>query len=332
VDKASELRQDMTSLNEIADVVNLSGHIPPKKLADGRQTLDRLSIKYDDIPQITRLRNRMDIVLPTVTAGLIDKIKQAKRQGDSADTIKAAKEAYAQTEQDLDILQTLQPDTTHARALKTEVEQAHQDILSQEDSLQRANQALNSENRFFPRNAYLISKDVRTRFPEDPEVLNLKRRLRWYYVTLYGGGALGAIILILTLWFSGRAIANNVRERQLALTPTITPTATITLTPTITNTPTKTPTITPTPTETPFYTPTSEPITTGTITRNLFARNGCYESFRATGRIPEGAVVTIIPQSDRSFDEFNRECVLIEYRAEETNVIGYVLLIDLTIP
>lgn len=332
VDKASELRQDMTSLNEIADVVNLSGHIPPKKLADGRQTLDRLSIKYDDIPQITRLRNRMDIVLPTVTAGLIDKIKQAKRQGDSADTIKAAKEAYAQTEQDLDILQTLQPDTTQARALKTEVEQAHQDILSQEDSLQRANQALNSENRFFPRNAYLISKDVRTRFPEDPEVLNLKRRLRWYYVTLYGGGALGAIILILTLWFSGRAIANNVRERQLALTPTITPTATITLTPTITNTPTKTPTITPTPTETPFYTPTSEPITTGTITRNLFARNGCYESFRATGRIPEGAVVTIIPQSDRSFDEFNRECVLIEYRAEETNVIGYVLLIDLTIP
>lgn len=332
VDKASEIRQDIASLNEIADVVNLSGNIPAKKLAKSRETLDRLSLKYDEIPQITRLRNRMDIVLPTVTAGLVDKIKQAKRLADSANTIKAAKEAHAQTKEDLEILQTLQPDAPQARALQGEVEAAHQDILTLEDSLQRANQALNTENRFFPRNAYTISKDVRTRFPEDPEVLNLKRRLRWYYVTLYGGGGLAAILLILILWFGGRAVANGIKERQLALTPTATATATITLTPTITSTPTKTPTITPTPTETPFYTPTSEPITTGTITRNLFARNGCYETFRATGRLPEGAVVTIIPQSDRSFDEFNRECVLIEYRAEHTNVIGYVLLIDLTIP
>ncbi len=156
--------------------------------------------------------------------------------------------------------------------------------------------------------------------------------MRWYHVTLYGGGAIAAFLLILVLWFGGRSIASGIRERRLALTPTATPTATITLTPTITSTPTMTPTITPLPTETPFYTPTSEPITTGTIGRNLFARNGCYEVFRATGRLPEGAVVTIIPQTERSFDEFNRECVLIEYRADDTNVIGYVLMLDLTIP
>ena len=332
VDKVSEIRGDITSLNEIADIVNLSSSIPPQKLAESRQTLDRLSLKYDEIQQISRLRNRMEIILPTVTAALLDKIRQSKRQGDSAGTIKAAKQAYDQAEEDLETLQTLKPDDPQVRILQGEVKLAHQDILTQEDSLQRANQTLNSENRFFPRNAFNISKDVRTRFPEDPEVLNLKRRLRWYHVTLYGGGAIAAFLLILVLWFGGRSIASGIRERRLALTPTATPTATITLTPTITPTPTVTPTITPLPTETPFYTPTSEPITTGTIGRNLFARNGCYESFRATGRLPEGAVVTIIPQTERSFDEFNRECVLIEYRADDTNVIGYVLMIDLTIP
>lgn len=332
VDKVSEIRGDITSLNEIADIINLSSSIPPQKLAESRQTLDRLSLKYDEIQQISRLRNRMEIILPTVAAALLDKIRQSKRQGDSAGTIKAAKQAYDQAEEDLETLQTLRPDDPQVRILQGEVKLAHHDILTQEDSLQRANQTLNSENRFFPRNAFNISKDVRTRFPEDPEVLNLKRRLRWYHVTLYGGGAIAAFLLILVLWFGGRSIASGIRERRLALTPTATPTATITLTPTITSTPTMTPTITPLPTETPFYTPTSEPITTGTIGRNLFARNGCYESFRATGRLPEGAVVTIIPQTERSFDEFNRECVLIEYRADDTNVIGYVLMIDLTIP
>lgn len=332
VDKVSEIRGDITSLNEIADIINLSSSIPPQKLAESRQTLDRLSLKYDEIQQISRLRNRMEIILPTVAAALLDKIRQSKRQGDSAGTIKAAKQAYDQAEEDLETLQTLKPDDPQVRILQGEVKLAHHDILTQEDSLQRANQTLNSENRFFPRNAFNISKDVRTRFPEDPEVLNLKRRLRWYHVTLYGGGAIAAFLLILVLWFGGRSIASGIRERRLALTPTATPTATITLTPTITSTPTMTPTITPLPTETPFYTPTSEPITTGTIGRNLFARNGCYESFRATGRLPEGAVVTIIPQTERSFDEFNRECVLIEYRADDTNVIGYVLMIDLTIP
>lgn len=332
VDKVSEIRGDITSLNEIADIVNLSSSIPPQKLAESRQTLDHLSLKYDEIQQISRLRNRMEIILPTVAAALLDKIRQSKRQGDSAGTIKAAKQAYDQAEEDLETLQTLKPDDPQVRILQGEVKLAYQDILTQEDSLQRANQTLNSENRFFPRNAFNISKDVRTRFPEDPEVLNLKRRLRWYHVTLYGGGAIAAFLLILVLWFGGRSIASGIRERRLALTPTATPTATITLTPTITPTPTVTPTITPLPTETPFYTPTSEPITTGTIGRNLFARNGCYESFRATGRLPEGAVVTIIPQTERSFDEFNRECVLIEYRADDTNVIGYVLMLDLTIP
>jgi len=332
VDKANEIRADIAAVNEISDVVNLSGNIPPKKLAEAGLILDRLSLKFGEIPQISRLRNRMDMVLPKVVSGLMEKIQQIKRQGDAAVTLKAAKEAFAEADEHLAILQTLQPDSAQGRALQSEVTVSRHQIESLEDSLEQANQALSADNRFFPRNAYLISKDLRAHFPQDPDVLALKRRLSWYYVTLYGGGAIAAVLVILILWLGGRDIARAVRQRQLALTPTATATATITPSPTITFTPTMTFTVTPLPTETPFYTPTPEPITTGTIIRTLWARNGCYEAYRATGRLPQGAVVTIIPQAERSFDEFNRECLLIEYRAEGANVIGYVLLIDMSIP
>ncbi len=130
IDKVSEIRGDITSLNEIADIINLSSSIPPQKLAESRQTLDRLSLKYDEIQQISRLRNRMEIILPTVAAALLDKIRQSKRQGDSAGTIKAAKQAYDQAEEDLETLQTLRPDDPQVRILQGEVKLAHHDILT----------------------------------------------------------------------------------------------------------------------------------------------------------------------------------------------------------
>ncbi len=332
VDKANEIRDDITALNEIADIVNLSGSIPPDKLAESRIELDSLSIKYGEIPQISRLRNRMDIILPAVTETLIEKIDQSKRQGTSASTLKAAKAAYASAVESLTTLQTLQPDNPQMRALRISIQEAGQEIDDMGDSLERANQAINSENRFFPRNAYLISKAVRTRFPQDPEVLDLKRRLRWYDVTVYGGGSIIAILVILLLFFGGRGIVRAVHERQLALTPSPTITATITLTPTITPTATVTPTATPEATNTPDYTATATPVITGTVLRTLWARKGCYESEKATGRIPVDGVVTLISIPERVFDDLNRECVLIEYRGEEDTVIGYVLLEDLSIP
>ncbi len=332
IDKAAEIRQDINALNEIGDTVNLSSNIPPEKLAETRQKLDRLSLKYGEIPQVTRLRNRMEIVLPSVIETLLEQIRRMKRQGDSADTIKAARTGYQRTLEGLETLRTLQPENKESQKLNGEVRDALQELENLEGALNRAIQAAKGENRFFPRNAYKISKQVRTRFPQDPEVLNLKKRLRWYYVTLYGGGGVAAILLILLVVFIGRGIAGYVQERQLALTPSPTTTATVTLTPTMTQTPTSTATVTPQVTETPVPTPTPTPIVNGTTIRTLWARNGCYEGFPATGRIPEGAVVTLIAQPQRTFDEFNRECVLVEYTTEETSIVGYVLIIDLTIP
>jgi len=332
VDKANEIREDLSKINEIADIVNLSGNIPPKKLADSRAELDRLSVKYGEIPQISRLRNRMEIVLPAVTASVIENIQRFKRQGEAANTLKAAREAYSQAEEQLDVLQSLQPNHPQSQSLRTSIKDSLQEIKKLENSLQRANQSLNAENRFFPRNAHSISKSVRTRFPEDPEVLELKHRLRWYPITLYGGGAIIVIIILIALWFGGRGIAGLVRQRQLALTPSPTATGTITPTPTITPTATVTPTPTPERSPTPIYSSTATPVITGTVLRTLFAREGCYESYRAVGRIPEGAVVSLIAIPNRVFDNLNRECVLIEYRTEDRAIIGYVPLVDMSIP
>jgi tetratricopeptide (TPR) repeat protein len=332
VDKANEIRKDITKLEEIADVVNLSGNIPPDKLADARSDLDRLSLKYGDAARISRLRNRMEIVLPKVAAALGEKIRLLKSQANSANTLKKAKKAHNEADEALSILGMLQPDHPGIEALKAEVQESLQEVEQLEDSLQRANQALNTDNRFFPRNAVLISKEVRNRFPQDPEVINLKGRLRMYYVTLYGGGAIAAFLVILLLWFGSRGIAGLIRQRQLAMQPTATPTASITPTATITPIPTGTPTPTPEATETPVFTPTPTPIIRALAQRDLWAYSGCYENTNQQGRIPEGSEVTIIALPEREFDNLGRECVLVEYRGETRTVIGYVLIADLVVP
>jgi tetratricopeptide (TPR) repeat protein len=332
VDKAAEIRTDLSAMDEIADVVNLSGTIPPEKLAEARQRLDRLSVKYGEIPRVARLRNRMETILPNVVTTLVEQIQSLIGRAERASTLKQAKEAYAEAESALATLQTLQPENPLRRSLGTEIQDNLAQLSALEERLLQAEESLKTENRFFPRNAFLISKDVRQRFPQDPQVLALKQRLRWYHVTFYGGGAIAGIILILVLWFGGRGIANAVREQQLARTPSPTITASITPTSTITPTPTETPTPAPTLTETPFYTATPTPVVTGTALRNLFARQSCYEAFPATGRIPEGAVVTLISLPNRVFDDLNRECALVEYRTEAANVIGYILLMDLSFP
>jgi hypothetical protein len=34
---------------------------------------------------------------------------------------------------------------------------------------------------------------------------------------------------------------------------------------------------------------------------------------------------------ERRFDEFNRECVLVEFRGSDFSIIGYVLMADVTV-
>ncbi len=260
---------------------------------------------------------------------MTEKINRLKRQGDAAPTLKTAREAYNQVDEALETLILLQPENTQTQSLVTEVQEARLQVETLEDSLKRANQALNTENRFFPRNAHKISKAVRARFPQDPEVLDLKKHLRWYYLTLYGSSAIASIVLILILFFGIRGI---VRQRQIAMLPTPTATATITSTPTLTPTVTLTPTATPEITPTPFVTPSPTAIIIGTVTRNLWAYSGCYELTNQIGRIPEGGEITVIGLPERVFDELDRECFLVEYRGETRTVTGYILTADIIFP
>ena len=61
--------------------------------------------------------------------------------------------------------------------------------------------------------------------------------------------------------------------------------------------------------------------------RDVWARTGCYETYNAVGKIPAGGDLRFLP-SERTFDSFNRECILVEYQREGGAVIGWVLMVD----
>ena len=133
------------------------------------------------------------------------------------------------------------------------------------------------------------------------------------------------VVDILILAAFGAGGMGKYQAYMLAQTPTLTLTATSTAT--LTPLPTQTPTLTPTllPTVTPTIPPT--PIVAFTQ-RDVFARNGCYEKFTAIGKIPSGARVRFLP-TERRFDEFNRECVLVEYLTDNGGAItGWGLALD----
>jgi hypothetical protein len=133
-----------------------------------------------------------------------------------------------------------------------------------------------------------------------------------------------ALLVVAAIGFLGWWTVGRIRSYILSLTPTSTPTATPTTTATVTYTPTGTSTITPTPTIT--FTPTTTPIV-GTSLRDIWARSGCYEGFSAIGRIPAGGSLNFLP-TERRFDQFNRECLLVEYLGEGRSIIGWVLIAD----
>ena len=154
----------------------------------------------------------------------------------------------------------------------------------------------------------------------------LKRKLSNFRLKVLGIKAGLVLIGILILAGLGAWGNNKYQAYLLAQTPTLTSTATSTAT--FTPSPTQTPTLTPTPL--PTLTPTLSPTPINAFTqRDVYARNGCYEKFTAVGKIPSGVSVRFLP-TERRFDEFNRECVLVEYLTDDGGAIaGWVLTLDM---
>lgn len=332
IDKATEIRSDLAALDEISDVITSSGEVPAEKLADSKSKLEKVRLKYGDIPQVSRLGNRLDLIIPVAAKGLLNNISRLAENASISPTILNGKQTIKRAETELELLRQLDGNEITSKELVSKLGSIKHDIDQAEDTLNRAQQAIKSGNRFFALDPWKMSKKVRNRYPSDPQVLELKKSLLPFYATSVIGGLLALGIVIVLLGYSIRSIGAAVEQRRLALTPTATATPTQTMTPTNTLTPTLTPTITPNYTLTPQPTFTPTPIKIGLTARTLWARNGCYESFTANGRIEGGSEVTLLPMDSRAFDVLNRECVLVEYRTGTSAIIGYILLADLTIP
>jgi tetratricopeptide (TPR) repeat protein len=323
-DKAQALRQVKNTLRAIFEVLSLTA-ISPQEASQAKASLDSLIAEHGANPAFDRLLERFRVVIPRVVEPLKEQTRSLKNQAERASTIEEALYLSKQARQNLDQIRNLEGVDESLDRLQSDIDRLQLSIQKYDNDVQSGMRAVEN-NPGWPAEAAHISADARQRFPNDPGVIQLNRSLRSYRWKLFGIRLGGILLGILVLWLVGAWGLGRFRAYQLSLTPTITPTATSTAT--FTPTPTLTATITPTPTTTGTPTLTPTPLA-GIAQRDVWARNGCYENFTALGRILSGGTVRFLP-SERRFDEFNRECALVEYqRLDGGAVIGWVLLMDI---
>ncbi len=323
-DRALAMRKFKDTLRSINETLSTPG-AEPRQLVQAKADLDLLSSEYAENPALERLLSRFEGAIPSIVNPLKEQARDLKAQAERSATIEETLFLARQARHELDQIKALEGVDESLERLNEEVDKLIRQVQKNADELENARAAYEA-NQSWPAEAYRISADVRRRFPHDPNVIALKRALLPHQAARLGIrmliaiGILG-ILALFTWWGSGRYQAY-----QLAQTPSPTGTATHTPTATVTSTRTSTATSTITPTATHTMTPTPA---SGTALRPIWARNGCYESFKAIGKIPEGGVVLFLP-AGRRFDDFNRECILVEYSKPEGGaIIGWVLIADL---
>jgi tetratricopeptide (TPR) repeat protein len=323
-DKAQELRRVRETLRKISETVNAPDS-DPRSISQAKADLDNLTGEYGDNPAFVRIRARLEGVIPRVVSPLKESTRSLVSQAASAPTIENTLYLARQARQQLDQIRNLEGLDESLDRLQVEVDNLLRNAQQADHDLKLAIASYEAK-KSWPVEASRLSAEVRRRYPNDPSVARLSRNLRPHQLSLWlirliSLAGVVALLVLLGWWGLGRY-----RAYQVSLTPTTTPTptatATATLTPTIT--PTATSTLTPTPTITLTPTPAS-----GLTLRQVWARSGCYEAFNAVSRIPEGSLVRFLPD-ERRFDDFNRECVLVEYVGPDKSVIGWILFADLT--
>jgi len=325
-DKVQELRRVKDTLRTVSEALS-SSTFDPKIMSKAKTELDGLLLEYGENPAMTRLRGRMDGAIPAIVEPIKEQVRELRNQAEAAGTIELMESRTRQARGTLEQARKLGYNDEEIEHLKSELDRMLRDVQRYKDTLQQGVTVYNT-NRNWPVAAARVSQEVRARFPNDPGVIELNKSLGQYNTIRggmrYGVMALGVIVLGFFIWLG----IGQARSFVLSLTPTATPTFTATATDT--RTPTLLPSETATATITPLPSLTPTPVA-GTVARNIFARNGCYEAFTAIGRIPAGATVRFLP-SDRRFDNLGRECLLVEYEGEAGSVIGWMLLIDLGTP
>lgn len=322
-DKAQEYRRVKEATRNIVEVLN-SATTEPKAIAQVKAELDNLMAEYGENPSLTRLRARFEESIPRIVGPLKEQARALKTQAERSRTMEGALYLAKQAKSQLEQIRNLEGVDESLDRLQYDLDKLIRDVQKYEDELQAANVAYES-NPSWPREAVKLSTDVRRRYPNDPGVVDLNRQLTRYRTIQTGLRFAMGVLIVIVIGILGLFLTNRVRAYMVSLTPTATPTQTATATATPTGTATATPTATATATFTPTLTPT--PLS-GLAIRTIWARTDCYEGFPAVGRIPEGGNVRFLPD-DRRFDDFNRECVLVEYREEDRSIIGWVLIADI---
>ncbi len=322
-ERAQSLRKVKDSLRSIYDSLN-QAELEPQTASQAKASLDALVVEYGQNPAFERLIERFKAITPRVVEPLKEQTRTLKNQAEHATTLEEGLYLTKQARQSLAQIRNLEGVDESLDRLQSEIERQQRAYQKFDNDLQAANQAYEKKPAW-PAEASRLSAEVVKRFPIDPGVKELKRKLQSFRLKVLGIQAGLVVIGILILIGLGSWGKNKYQAYLLAQTPTLTPTATPTAT--FTLTPTQTPTVTPTPL--PTLTPTLTPTPINAFTqRDVYARNGCYEKFTAVGRIPSGASVRFLP-TERRFDEFNRECVLVEYLTPDGGAVtGWMLTLD----
>lgn len=322
-DRAQQMRKFKESLRSIHDALsNLSPD--PKAIGLAKSDLERLIAEHGDNPVLDRLRSRLENLLPRTINPLKEQARTLKSQAERSETIGDTLHVAQQARTLLDQIRNLESLDESMERTQTEVDRLLREAQKAQSDLELARSAL-ADNPRWPVQASRLSQPIAEKYPNDPLVTQIQRELGRYYFfqkVIRAGIVLAAILILMIIgWFS----LDRFEEFQLSKTPSATPTASATATGT--PTPTATMTATATPSLTPSPSPTPTPIS-GIALRDIWARNGCYETFTATGRIPAGGQIFFL-SSERRFDSFNRECALVEYRRDAISIIGWVLLMDI---
>lgn len=325
-ERAQQLRNVRETIRGIHDTLSALS-IEPRMVAQAKSELDKLSAEYGENPTLQRLRARLEGTLPRAVAPLKDQSRSLKAQAERAVTLEETIYLARQSRSQLEQIRNLEGMDESLDRLQTEIERLIHETERFEGELSQATIAYENNKRWPARAAHL-SQEVRQRYPSDPGVIRLNRSLRPFYTAINLLKLALATLIVLAIGALGWWGTNHFRAYLTSLTPT--PTATPTTTATATTTPTATFTPTITSTSTPTFTATSTP-TVGIAMRDIWARSGCYEGFSAIGRISAGGALNFLP-AERRFDQFNRECILIEYQEDGKSVIGWVLFADVGSP
>ena len=322
-ERAQELRKVKDLLRSINDSLN-QAELEPQAVSQAKASLDALVGEYGENPAFERLNDRFKAITPRVVEPLKEQTRALKNQAEHATTLEEGMYLNKQARQSLAQIRNLEGVDESLDRLQSEIERQQRSYQKFDNDLQAANQAYEN-NPAWPAEAARVSAEVVKRFPIDPGVKELKRNLRGYRWKVFGIKVGLVVVGILILAALGAWGKSKYQAYMLAQTPTLTATATATAT--LTPSPTQTATLIPTlqPTLTPTLTPTQIVAFTQRV---VYARNGCYEKFTAVGKIPSGERVRFLPV-ERRFDDFNRECVLVEHQTSDGGgIAGWVLTLD----